>query len=503
MKKLLMISFYELKDYLQTIATSFSNNYKWDVIYYPLYMYCYDKNSKIDGYIEHFDNTIKKEKPDIILWWFTDVPFNVFTIIKNHHPNIYYILYNADDPVNINKTFLDKCKIFNLIITPCQQNIHMYTTYCNIKNVTFFPVGADPEIFRSYTEKEIKLLSSDESNKDTDKDTYKATNIFTISFICDTLYTNYDKQVVPRKTLIETITKLSRKNGWVFNLYGPAYLKQLYPEIYQSDPDYLIRPIIFNKSNVNILTNPIKNIKILINQNTMQIMSCGGIILMDNTHGVKDFFNKNTQTVFLYEDIRTLESQLYNIEKLYKVNIDMINGIKQSCMNFSQLYTWDKFTEMIYCNYCKNNFDYKSYIERYMIKDKIEPHDAYEYWLDRYMNKIREICYHITVPTTFNSKCYKEKYEIESDNVEYIYIDWWHRGKNSDYIGKTSSNNSISIEQLNIISKDIFSLYDAFNTVSTDDKLNGIIKIHMIAKKNPRIHINEALKQYIDIIEST
>jgi hypothetical protein len=65
MRKLLIVCYYELKDYLQTIASLFVDKYIWDVVHYPLYMYCYDKNSKIDDYAEHFNNTIilDKNKP--------------------------------------------------------------------------------------------------------------------------------------------------------------------------------------------------------------------------------------------------------------------------------------------------------------------------------------------------------------------------------------------------------------------------------------------------------
>ena len=82
MKKIVIISFYELKDYFLDISAVFMEKYKWDVCYYPLYMYCYDKKSKIKNYVENFVGFLKKEQPDIILWWFADVSLNVFTTIK-------------------------------------------------------------------------------------------------------------------------------------------------------------------------------------------------------------------------------------------------------------------------------------------------------------------------------------------------------------------------------------------------------------------------------------
>ena len=63
MRKVVIISFYELKDYFLDIKTIFTDKYAWNVTYYPLYMYCYDKFSKIDNYIAHFTDFLTKETP--------------------------------------------------------------------------------------------------------------------------------------------------------------------------------------------------------------------------------------------------------------------------------------------------------------------------------------------------------------------------------------------------------------------------------------------------------
>ena len=114
MRKILIISFYELKDYFLNIECHFNNKYKWDVVHYPLYMYCYDKNSKIDKYETHFSDFIKKEAPDIILWWFIDVSLSVFKKIKDDHPNIFYIMFNQNDPLNMNRSLLEISVPFRL-----------------------------------------------------------------------------------------------------------------------------------------------------------------------------------------------------------------------------------------------------------------------------------------------------------------------------------------------------------------------------------------------------
>lgn len=95
MKKVMIISYYELKDYFINIKESFEY-YHYDVCNYPLFRYAYDAHDKIVNYKEHMNKYIKETMPDIILWWFIDVPVEIFEYIKLHNKNIYYIVYNND-----------------------------------------------------------------------------------------------------------------------------------------------------------------------------------------------------------------------------------------------------------------------------------------------------------------------------------------------------------------------------------------------------------------------
>ena len=66
MKKIVIISFYELKEYLMYIKELLLD-YHYDVIHYPLFQYAYDANDKLKDYKEHLSEFITKEKPDIAL----------------------------------------------------------------------------------------------------------------------------------------------------------------------------------------------------------------------------------------------------------------------------------------------------------------------------------------------------------------------------------------------------------------------------------------------------
>jgi len=81
MKKILIVSYYDLKEYLLNIK-NLLQDFNYEVTYYPLFQYAYDTNDKIDNYKEHFNNHIEKHRIDIILWWFLDVPLDVFRFIK-------------------------------------------------------------------------------------------------------------------------------------------------------------------------------------------------------------------------------------------------------------------------------------------------------------------------------------------------------------------------------------------------------------------------------------
>lgn len=123
MKKILIISFYELREYLIDVAKQFEY-YLYDIDHYPLFCNMYDNDCKIINCLEHFNEYITTTNPDIILWWFLDVPTIVFETITNNHPNIYYILYN-NDLISTNKVS-HILKYFNLVITHDLNDIENY-----------------------------------------------------------------------------------------------------------------------------------------------------------------------------------------------------------------------------------------------------------------------------------------------------------------------------------------------------------------------------------------
>ena len=77
----------------------------------------------------------------------TDID-NFLNILLNNKDKL-FIMYNSDDPLNVNKELFDKAKIFDIVITPCKDTIHLYKLYSNVKTVLFGPMGYDSNLFNS------------------------------------------------------------------------------------------------------------------------------------------------------------------------------------------------------------------------------------------------------------------------------------------------------------------------------------------------------------------
>ena len=146
MKKLTIISYYSLVEYLVSIKKLFES-YFYNVSNFPLFQYAYDANDKIPDYKEKLNDYLKNSKIDIVIWWFLDVPCEVFNFIKENNPKIYFIMYNCDDPNNVNIDTFEKGKIFNLIMTPCKSNLSNYKMLSHARDVMFNPPGFDPKFF--------------------------------------------------------------------------------------------------------------------------------------------------------------------------------------------------------------------------------------------------------------------------------------------------------------------------------------------------------------------
>jgi len=217
MKKILIVSYYELKEFLLTISNIFSNTYKWDVCYYPLFMYYNDINTKIPNYKQHFSNFIDENNPDIILWWYYGIPIDIIQYIKLKHPDKYYIIYEYSSESN------DKLNLFDYVLST------------NKNKINYFLFGYDKLIYK----KTIQTLKYD------------------ISIYCDDIIKNKDDILKIEKYCIE--------NDLTYIQYGPTQLCSSYGNNY----NYYDLMNKLNISKINIVSENNLASALACNENTI------------------------------------------------------------------------------------------------------------------------------------------------------------------------------------------------------------------------------------------
>lgn len=477
MKKILIISYYELKEYLIAISNIFKMQYKWEVMYYPLYMYCYDKYSKIPNYTEHMSKFIYTTQPDIILWWFTDVHTDIFINIKTTYPNIYYVIYNIDDPINLNNKYYDICRNFDHVLTVCYQNVPLYKINSQNKYIDFMPFGHDPNIFN-------KIVNI---------------NMPDITFICDNLYREKPNQIMDRYKIITTVGEYCDNNKLNFCVYGPSYINV--DNISKYYKGNIIYENIKYVAKINLIAHPNAKTKLGLNQHyLMSIMACGGIILMDNINGAHNFFNKTHNTIFTFNNDDIIQ-QITKIFKLYDNNMDIITQMSHNSIVFAKQYTWDTFVKKIYLRYIEDKFDYSFYRKTYNYEYNTR-HELYDLWLKKFNNNEYEIPYKINISGDFDINNYRtyNNRPVDEYTDEYVYIEWCMKDKNSYFI-KTYNKNTLSGNIYNTTTTQLFDIFYGFNLIYKKQNIdNGLELLNKISNNTPNLLINNILEQYINII---
>ena len=217
-----------------------------------------------------------------------------------------------------------------------------------------------------------------------------------------------------------------------------------------------------------------------------------------------------------FSDEYTLRSELDRIfDMMSSDNDDTCDELVQITDNAQTIaadYTWNKFTDLIYRCYIKANFDHVFYTRVYDLLDENKEYlgrkSAYAHFVDQFKKGIIKIPYKIKVPNNFDDQNYFDISElsslydkIEDVETEYIYIHWYHNGRNLDFMKRANNSNAvISGTEMNMITSKIFDLFRGFNHVHIYQDLDkGLRIISDICKQNPKLDINQALSHYIDI----
>lgn len=470
MRKIVLITYYELKEHFLYIEELFREKYKWDVTYYPLYMYSYDKNSKIDNVDTHMSEFFSKESPDVVLWWFIDVKVTIFNRIIKENPETYFIMYNFDDPNNLTQSLFKKTKLFDAVITTCSGSKNMYSIHSDVKDIKYHPIGYDPNIFRKYEHEEIEELKID-------------CDLYT----CDlcTFMSNYNDSTHRfLKKLIKYCLKYNRK----LNIYAPEYvigeiniddiineLKVNTININQINlmvkPNYMEFGAILNLAKALILYHPKK---VLLGEE-MSLVAASNKIIVDDRSFTKEYYDRlNNQLNNQLNDQYSVSYYNKDYSNFRHVIEDSINSVNNEFVNKAR-YSWDTFVTLIYRLYVRRKFDYEFYVNTYKLSNLNNKNDAYKYYNRKFKSGEIHIPYRFKVPTSFNVAGYAEKMGFELDYDEQDDEQSVQTVKSIDSNGKSNhSNHSKSNHSKSNHSRTIASVSASIVTNITINNVNNI-----------------------------
>jgi len=483
MKKLMFVIFYDPIEYIDSIKTNLEKYYL-DVITYPLFKYAYDVNNKIKNYVEHMLEFIDDNKPDIILWWFIDIPLKNFKRITNETKHLYHIFYNSDDPFNLFYETYEKCKLIDLIITSCKESLDDYTLLTKKKNILHMPFGFDQNVFHPLDNSTNFLQNEDKYSSDI---IIYTNDLFTKE------NTNCD-QCIDQIDMIKNLINYVEKNNRILKLYGTFVLKEYFSKYYFGNVPYSLINVIYNKSKIIIITHHDKNYTFGSNKNLLPALASGGLVLVDNIKDIQLFIKDGEECVLMKEDkyIEQIDEILNNYKK-YEI-------IRENGRKVVLRYTWENWTRELYIEICRKFFDPDFYSSLYSLE---KSNDLFEKWKNEGLNK-NHICYKFETPKNFQSENYKKDNCLENHSDDLAYVHWFSKSKNKKYliIYNKNKTNSIKTDLKNdcfITFVQYSELCLLFDKIKNDcDKNENLMKIGSIVKSNPGILINEIIQDYFN-----
>jgi len=274
----------------------------------------HDKCDKVSNYLSIFINYIKDNNVNIVLWWFINIPTTEFIHIKQV-TNVKYIFFNWDEPYNwIPCDIISKMKYFDAVFVTCSETLQTYKNNGCAKAICLYP-GFDPK--KNYILTSIDMRLYNKYNCD-------------ISFCCTNLYDDphlYPNQYISRKKLIDDVYIGQKKYGYKFNIYGPCFLNELYPDSYKGFTKYDDLNNIFNFSKINLCTHVLNNKDGYLNERVILIGGSGGLLLVDYVKGIENIFEINNEILVLDKHyyVDQIASILCNYDKYITIRKNLNN----------------------------------------------------------------------------------------------------------------------------------------------------------------------------------
>jgi hypothetical protein len=320
--KILVLTWYGWKDALLAAKKSLEK-IGYEVVEFPLFKFAHDIYEKRKDYLDYFSNFITSENPDIILWWCIQITYQEHEIIFNRHRSILHIFFSWDDPfiwectevTNIDK----KAKYFDIVFITCEHSIPFYINN-GTKQAYCLHCGYDPVV-----------------NYPIENSNYK----YDVSIGLTNLYENetvYKNQYINRKYFIDELVK---QTDLRIAIYGPEFLKKIYPNNYISYVQYSQLNQIINDSKINISTH-VTNKNKYINERCILIIGSGGLLYVDPIVGNESIFIEGENCIHIDKE-NFIEQIRYIID-----NYEEYDPIRKNGHKLSENYTWDKWAAFIH-----------------------------------------------------------------------------------------------------------------------------------------------------------
>lgn len=164
-----------------------------------------------------------------------------------------------------------------------------------------------------------------------------------VSFVGTNLY---EKDEFPNKKLNRKIIldKISENSEINLNIYGPDFLRKIYPRSYKGFIKYDDCYKVFSNSKINLNISPLDNIEYFKNfyfsERLPQIFACESVMLCNNNF--KNFLKPNVDYIYL-EDIENLIS----IIKTYLSDTDLYNRMKKNVILNKKKFNYEQIVNSI------------------------------------------------------------------------------------------------------------------------------------------------------------
>jgi len=326
MVNICFITYYGIREQLQCVSDSLT---KTGHKMFNFSLMENENNENREIVYDMLIDTIKKNFIDVVLWWYMGSPVDKMRYVVNSVKDVKHMMYNWDDPNGWkSRCMASKAELLDCVFTCCKDVINSYL-HCGTKNAFYLLPGYDPKI------NFIQTMPTNEYDCD-------------ISFICTNLYeknTDDMNQYIIRKELIDKI--YANRDKYKFNIYGPEYLNDLYPESYKRYDDkiaeipYAELNKIFNSSKINICTHTHCQYNGYLNERTILILGSGGLLFVDPVCGIENTFVNGVDCVYI--DKNNYINQICDIIE----NYDDYYEIRNNGHEKSLKYTWDEWAKKI------------------------------------------------------------------------------------------------------------------------------------------------------------